>query len=233
MQEKRFYGPAFQLARCGVRTYFGRCKIIIPEELPSPAIYVGRHQNMHGPVHVMAYSPIPMHLWCMHMFFDRKTCTEHLAGFTLSERLHYPPWLLRLCLRFYVGHTVACMHQMDAIPVYRGKREIIKTMKLSIDTLLAGENLIIFPDVSYDDVSNTAGQLYEGYLHLCKEYYKKTGKNLPIIPVCTPHRQNALVFGRPIVPDGTLPFAQERERVAQEVGRALDELYHTWDKEEA
>ena len=102
-----------------------------------------------------------------------------------------------------------------------------------MDTLLAGGNLLIFPDVGYSDVSGTAGQFYEGYLHLCKEYYKKTGQNLPIVPVCTPRNANALIFGEPIVPDGSRPFAQERERVAGEIVRALDGLYRTWDKEDA
>ena len=83
--QEPYYGPLYRSARQIVRVYLGRHQICHQENLRTPAIYVSRHQNMHGPVHTMAFLPVPVHIWSMYMFLDRAACKGHFRDFTFGQ----------------------------------------------------------------------------------------------------------------------------------------------------
>ena len=118
---------------------------------------------------------------------------------------------------------------MSAIPVYRGQREVMKTFSSSLDTLVRGESLVIFPDIMYADTSDQAGAFYTGYLHLARSYHKKTGKELPIVPLYCTQSSRKLILGEPIIFSSQAPFYAERDRVAAAVHESLDELSRIWE----
>ena len=233
MAENRptFYGGLFRFARFFVRLKLGKFTVQGAENLRTPAIYISRHQNMHGPVHSMVYSPVPLHIWSMYMFLDRVSCRDHFRDFTFSARYGWPRRKASLVAGLIARPVSAALRSMQAIPVYRGQRDILKTFDLSLEVLMKGENLVIFPDIRYDDTSSEAGAFYTGYLHLARTYYKKTGRQLPIIPMYATHGTRQIVFGEPLLMDPALPFHDEKDRVSRELQEALDRLVRQWDTE--
>lgn len=219
-----YYGFWFRLGRFIVRLYLGKNKVCHPENLLSPAIYVSRHQNMHGPVHTMAYLPVPVHIWSMYMFMDPKVCYDHFMNFTFTQRYRWPRWKAALVGKLVCHPISACMHSMGAIPVYRGQRDVIKTFELSAKVLQKGENIVIFPDIMYDDTSSQSGSMYTGYLHLARTYHQKTGKELPIIPLYCTQTSGKMIIGKAIHFSSQVPFREEKERVSAAVRDALDQL---------
>lgn len=224
-----FYGPLFRFARWWVRLALGKHTIHQTENLREPAIYVARHQNMHGPVHCMAFMPVPVRLWTLHIFRDREACEAQYRDFTFSVRFGWPKWLAALVARLVSVPVTSCMASVGAIPVYRGQREVLKTFELSVDALIRGESLILFPDIVYDDTSDDAGAFYTGYLHLARSYRKKTGKPLAVVPVYCTQKSRKLVIGEPIMFSADAPFRAEKERVAQAVHDSLNEMAHIWE----
>lgn len=227
-----FYGPLFRFARWCVRLGLGKHTIHQTENMREPAIYVARHQNMHGPVHCMAFMPVPVRLWTLHIFKDRKACQAQYRDFTFSVRFGWPKWLAAAVAWLVSLPVSACMESAGAIPVHRGQREVIKTFELSVDALVRGESLILFPDIVYDDTSEEAGAFYTGYLHLARSYRKQTGKALAVVPVYCTHQSRKLVIGEPIMFSADAPFRAEKERVAQAVHDSLNEMAHTWEADE-
>ena len=226
-----YYGFLYRFARQIVRIYLGRHQVYHRENIRTPAIYVSRHQNMHGPVHTMAFLPAPVHIWSMHMFLDPEACKEHFLEFTFTKRYGWSQRRASLIASLVSYPVSVGLKSMGAIPVFRGHREILKTFDLSLDVLLRGENLVVFPDILYDDTSDQAGELYSGYLHLARSYYKKSGKSLPIIPLyCTQHSRK-LILGDPIIFSGEVPFRAEKERVARAIHQSLDDLVTQWEEE--
>ena len=209
-----YYGPVYRIARQIVRIYLGKHQIYYRENLRTPAIYVSRHQNMHGPVHTMAFLPTPVHIWSMYMFLDRKACQAHFRDFTFTARFGWPRWKASLVAGIISLPVSACLKSMSAIPVYRGQREVMKTFSSSLDALVRGESLVIFPDIMYADTSDQAGAFYTGYLHLARSYHKKTGKELPIVPLYCTQSSRKLILGEPIIFSSQAPFYAERDRVA-------------------
>lgn len=224
-----YYGPVYRIARQIVRIYLGKHQIYYRENLRTPAIYVSRHQNMHGPVHTMAFLPTPVHIWSMYMFLDRKACQAHFRDFTFTARFGWPRWKASLVAGLISLPVSACLKSMSAIPVYRGQREVMKTFSSSLDTLVRGESLVIFPDIMYADTSDQAGAFYTGYLHLARSYHKKTGKELPIVPLYCTQSSRKLILGEPIIFSSQAPFYAERDRVAAAVHESLDELSRIWE----
>jgi len=230
-KKEPYYGPLFHFARWCVRQTLGKHTVYQQENLRSPAIYVSRHQNMHGPVHCMAFMPVPVHIWALHMFSDKEACLTHYRDFTFSRRFGWPRWLAAMVAYLVSVPVSSCMRSMGAIPVYRGQREVLKTFELSVDALMRGESLILFPDIVYDDTSGEAGDFYTGYLHLARTYRKKTGKELAVIPVYCTKKTRKLVIGEPVMFSAEAPFRAEKERVAQAIHDSLNEMARTWEAE--
>ena len=224
-----FYGPWFRFARGVARHIMGRYEIVHPERFCSPAIYVSRHQNMHGPIHVMAYAPEPLHLWALHLFTRFRTCFRQFRDYTLSVRLGWPKPLAAIVAALIALPISQGMKSCRAIPVYRGLREVVHTLNLSAELLAKGESIVVFPDIGYTDETFTAGSMYTGYLHVIPKVRKLTGKTVPIIPLYCPYGSRKLVCGEPIWFSEDVPFRLEQERVNNEIRSSLDALTREYE----
>ena len=90
--------------------------------------------------------------------------------------------------------------------------------------LAEGDSLLICPDLDYANHSPAIGELYTGFLHLEKKYYKACGRHLPFTPVYCSRNRRTVVVGQPLYfPDGA-PFSHERDRMAQRIIDEINEL---------
>ncbi|MBS5585676.1 MAG: hypothetical protein KHX36_05590 [Clostridiales bacterium] len=96
------------------------------------------------------------------------------------------------------------------------------TLRESIKALLAGESILLFPDVDYTSENGGVGELYKGFLLLERMYCAKTGKHLPFVPIVVKPRKR-IAIGQPVFFADGDPEAQ-MEGVIQELQRALSRL---------
>mgnify|MGYP001623054512 CR=1 FL=1 len=116
---------------------------------PAPAVYVVHHQNMAGPIRAVAHLPLEGHIWALEVFCNAKTCFAQYYGYTFTKRFGMPKPLAFVCAKLVSGAVSGIVRGCGAIPVYRGRREIVETMRLSQQVLEKGENIILCPDVDY------------------------------------------------------------------------------------
>lgn len=185
--------------------------------LPEPAVYVVHHQNLRGPLTSMAWFRRPMRPWVLSVFCDRRACFEQYYGYTLTQRYHFWKPVAATFAYLMALYVPALMHSMRALPVYREPRETIRTFRLSLAALMAGESLLISPDVDYKDSSETVGELYEGFLSLEKYYFRDTGRHVPFIPLHIDVPGHRILVGRTVYCRGDLPAKAARSEASHEL----------------
>ncbi len=218
------YGPFFKSIRKIARLVLPRFHFEVVPPQKKPVIYVAHHQNMMGPISILAWAKNAVHTWVLSEFTDQKACYHHYVNFTFTQRYGWPQWLAK-ALAWPISYLVTWLtNSGKMIPVYRGSRKIVKTMQISHEVLLKGEDLIIFPDVDYASEAEETAEIYEGFLHLEKKYYRATGNHLTFIPVYSDRENRRIRLGEDICFTGKESFMIERTQVAQQIRDELNRL---------
>ena len=188
-----------------------------------PCVYLIHHQNLAGPIRAEVLLPASAHVWALHVFLDRSACFRQYYGYTFTRRFGWPKVLAAPVCALLSLFIPALMKSIGAVPVYRGAREIAATMEQSERLLEKGESLLICPDTAYSDTDGDLHEMYTGFLHLEKPYFKATGHHLAFVPLYASARQKRLVICPPIRFADGQPYRQERDRVARAIRAAIHE----------
>ena len=194
---QRIYGRYGRFARWLMRTFSPRyrCRLAATEE---PVVYVCRHLNMHGPYTTLKWLPLELHPMIIHVFFDRESTVRHLSEYTFATRYGKKERKFNL-LAHILGRIVPpLIHSLQGIPVYRCGIQSVTTIRTGLKYLMKNESLIVYPDIDYTDGYDQTSQIYEGFLYLGEQYYKKTGKQLAFVPLMIDDKNRAIVAGDPV-----------------------------------
>lgn len=210
----RIFGPLGLTVRGGWRLVHPgwRAEGTLP---PGPAVLLVHHQNLFGPVCAEALLPREPHLWVLQPFTRRQDCRRHYRDYTFSVRCGWPRPLAALAAGACSLVIPPLLSSLGAIPVCRGRREILTTLELSMQVLNRGEQVLLCPDLDYSDGTPVLGPLYTGFLHLEKAWFRRHRTHLPFVPLYCSRKRRQLVIGPAVCFSGTLPFAQERSQIAQ------------------
>lgn len=211
--DKRFYGGFFRVFRLLVRSLTPRYEVFSSSEAVTPAVYIVHHQNLRGPVLSMAWLNKPLRLWVLSVFCDKKTCYDQYVHYTFTKRFGMPRILAAVAAAPLSVMIPKLMHSMGAVPVYRGSRDIVKTISESISRLTNGESLLICTDIDYADTSAHMGEMHEGFLELEKFYMKQTGRHLAFIPIYISRTAHCIYLGETVCFGGLESYSQEKKDV--------------------
>ena len=216
------FGPLGQTARAVLRLFHRGWEVegVQPAE---PCVYLIHHQNLAGPIRAEVLLPASAHVWALHVFLDRSACFRQYYGYTFTRRFGWPRGLAAPVCGLLALVIPALMKSIGAVPVYRGVREIRATMARSQALLREGASLLICPDTAYSDTDGDLHEMYTGFLHLEKPYFKGTGQHLAFVPLYASARQKRLVICPPIRFADGQPYRQERDRVARAIRAAIHE----------
>lgn len=181
-KKNKFHGKFVHLGKfalCNTSKKY-RCNVVPPNE---PAIYVCRHLNMHGPFTTLKWLTFDVHPMILNVFFTQKDCYNQYANYTFSERVGKKKKKFNLKAWFCSIFVPKMVNSLQAVPVCRNSNDSIKTFKVSMEYLLKGESIIIYPDIDYSSDYNTKSDIYSGFLFLADLYRKKTGKDLRFVPL--------------------------------------------------
>ncbi|MEY8292829.1 hypothetical protein AAK882_09305 [Carnobacteriaceae bacterium 52-44] len=221
---KNNYGIFFEFCRAIARIVLPRFRfdnIFVNDE---PTVYISHHQNMIGPVSILVWLKYYLRTWVLSVFASQKECYNHYMNYTFTKRYKWPPILAKM-IAWPASYIVPwIVKSARAIPVYRGSRKIMDTFKISVDALLNNEDILIFPDIDYSDDSTEVSDIYEGFLHLEKYYYRETKKHLAFVPVYSNKEKREVHSGKPIRFTGDKKFIEERKEVAQKIQEELNWL---------
>lgn len=219
------YPAWFRCVKNIIRPWCKKLEVRGEENLRAPTVFITRHLNNYGPVAVYLFTPVEFHMWTYYVFMDAKAYYKHSSEYTFTKRLHLPMWASRALAWCMAKPVVYLYKSLGMIPVYRGLRTVFKTMDLSVDELEKGENVLIMADVDYSSTDAELKEIYTGFIHLGKLYYKRTGKNLNFTTLSINSENAYLRVGKPIEFDSTVPYQQERDRIANKIREELYDNY--------
>lgn len=182
MKRNHIYGPyarlTMRIAKMLIQPYRWEGTLCA-----GPAVYVCRHADMLGPIHSILCVPEQLHPMVLHVFTTLQTCRRQYSEYTFTARCG-KSGLFRRSLGWLASILVVpLMKSLQAIPVYRGGYNSIKTLRIAMKHLLNGESIIVWPDINYTQKTGIVEKIYPGFLLLGEMYLKQTGRPLPIVPL--------------------------------------------------
>jgi 1-acyl-sn-glycerol-3-phosphate acyltransferase len=150
-----------------------------------PAIYVANHLSSIGPIQVILSVPLRFYPWVSAEMTDM----QRAPGYLYDDFI-YPSWHLQgrfgmVVSRLVSRVAVTLINGLGCISVDRSSGWTGAAFRRSLDLLLAGQNLLVFPEDSLLDV-NPETDMYPfmcGFLALCRMYRDNTGKQLSVYPM--------------------------------------------------
>lgn len=211
---------ACRFVRWLVWLFYPKMTVIGAENLPGePAVIVGNHAQIHGPIACELYFPGDHDTWCAGQMMHLKEVPDYAYTDFWSRKPTYIRWFYRLLSYLIAPLSVFVFRSARTIPVYRDIR-LISTFKKTIASLQAGNNIIIFPEC-YDPHNHIVHAFQENFVNTAKEYYKRTGDCLQFLPLYVAPALKQLHIGKPIsyCPENS-PEA-ERKRIC---GYLMDQI---------
>lgn len=150
----------------------------LPQE---PAVIVGNHAQMNGPIASELYFPGKHRTWCAGQMMTLKDVPEYTFQDFWSQKPLRSRWFYRLLSYIIAPFSVCVFNNANTIAVYHDTR-IISTFKNTITHLQDGTSIVIFPehDVPHNHI---LCQFQDKFIDVAKLYYKRTGKEISFVPL--------------------------------------------------
>ncbi len=208
------YSAAFRVIRRLVLTFYGRYELVGIENLPKePAIIVGNHSQMHGPLACELFFPGERRIWCAGQMMNADEVQEYAYKDFWPYKPKYIQWFYKLLSYAIVPLSVCIFNNAHTIGVYHDTR-LIGTFRNTISAMENGENIIIFPehDLKYNHI------LYDfqtKFVDTARFYYKKTKKEVSFVPLYIAPKLKKMYLGKAIKFNHDVPIEEERKRICQ------------------
>lgn len=214
------------LYRCikgAVRVLYPRIQPVGVENIPpEPAILVGNHSQMNGPIACELYTPGEHSIWCAGQMMHLKEVPAYAYQDFWSKKPKYIRWFYKLLSYLIAPFSVCVFNNANTIGVYHDTR-ILSTLKNTVARLQEGANVVIFPehDVPYNHI---LCQFQDRFIDVAKLYYKRTGKALAFVPMYLAPNRREMHFGKPIRFSPDRPIEEERKRICSYLMGSITEL---------
>ena len=208
MEEKK---PSFmfKIIKGAVRFFYPKIKAVNTERIPDePAIFVGNHSQLHGPIICELYFPVPRYTWCAAEMMELKEVPAYAFEDFWSQKPKRSQWYYKLCSYLIAPLSACVLQNAQTIPVRRDAR-IMTTMRKSVQVLEAGESLVIFPEED-EKYNHILYHFQEGYIDLARMYQRKTGKALKLVPFYNAPKMKTISFGEAITFSPDAPIDEEK-----------------------
>ena len=217
----------FILRRLYKHTLINADRIVTDDR--NPLVFLCNHGEINGPIVCNFMMPVPIRTWTISMMmYDRKEVSAYLYENTFSKITGIPVFLRKALANLVAWLSVCVMNQLEAIPVYRDSPlKLRETIRISIDALEAGDNLLIFPEAQEENVKyklQGIGKISPGFLMLAEAYWKKTHKKMRIMPMYADQKKRTLSFGHMLQYEPENGFREEQERIVAEAERQILEM---------
>ncbi|MBR1456843.1 MAG: 1-acyl-sn-glycerol-3-phosphate acyltransferase [Oscillospiraceae bacterium] len=192
------------------------------DRLPDgPAVLVGNHSQMYGPIACELYLPGKHDIWCAGQMMNWKEVHAYAYEDFWSFKPRAVRWLFKLASYLITPLSVCVFNNAHTIAVYRDAR-LRTTFRTTIERLQAGSRVVIFPEYNRRR-NNIVYDFQENFVDLARLYYKKTGEELSFIPLYIAPKLKKMVLGEPVRFRADAPIDRERRRISDCMAEAITE----------
>ncbi len=210
--KKKISSLIYRIIKWFVRVFYPKMDVAGVENLPEePAIIVGNHTKMNGPIACELYFPTERYTWCAGEMMHVKEVPAYAFQDFWSGKPGYIRWFYRLLSYMIAPLSVCVFNNANTIGVYHDTR-VISTFKKTVSKLQEGASIVIFPehDVAYNHI---LCEFQDRFIDVAKLYYRKTGKELFFVPLYIAPTIHKMYLGKPIRFCAANPMEEERKRI--------------------
>ena len=181
MEEKKTTA-LYRAIRWLVKAFYPKMEVVGAEHLPEgPAIIVGNHTQMNGPIAGELYFPGPHYIWCAGQMMELKEVPGYAFEDFWSFKPWYSRWFYRIASYVIAPLSVCIFNNAHTVAVYHDTR-IITTFRETLARLQEGASVVIFPEKN-ERYNNILYAFQDKFIDLGRMYWKKTGETLSFVPM--------------------------------------------------
>ena len=213
---------------------FWRRKVVGQDNIdPSKAsVFTCNHGKTAGPITAVIYLPVRFRPWINGCMLDREEATDTMMR-TFRHRFNFlGPKLKRSIIYWISGMVCHFLNSFEPVPVYKGMpRASADTIGQSVDALVNGENLLIFPEKPKDRYDEESYKDFNtGFATLGRAYYDRTGLCLDFYPIWSDRKSRTFHIGKPVTFDPDGETRAEKQRISAELRERMDALRNVASK---
>ena len=211
-----------------MKAVYKKPKVInLAGEVEKTAIVVANHASMSGPPSLHLYYPNVTCKWgAGEMFGNHKMRKEYLRDILYIKKRHLKPG-------FATSFKAWLFAWLNPI-VYRGMRNIptftdarlLNTIKVSTRVLTQTDmSIMVYPENSNSGYFDVMTEFFPGFVMLANNYYRVTGKDLPVYPVYFSTKKHIMVIGKPLYVQDMVKQGMNRYQIAEVYKNEVNKLY--------
>jgi len=209
---KKWGYPLYKFIKWLIWLFFPKMKVCGTENLPDePAIIVGNHCQMNGPIACELYFPGNRYTWCAGQMTKLKEVPSYAYEDFWSQKpkASRPFYKILSYIIAPIGSFV--LSRANTIAVYRDSR-IINTFRETVSRLSEGSSVVIFPehDVKYN---NIIYDFQDKFIDIARLYYKRTRQEISFVPLYIAPKLKTMHIGKPIRFSAYAAISEERRRI--------------------
>lgn len=195
----------YRVIKWAVRLCYPKMQLVNRERLPEePAIIVANHAQINGPVACELYWPGKRTIWCAGQMMHLKEVPAYAYEDFWSRKPRAVRWIYKALSYLIAPLSVLIFNNADTIPVYHDVR-LLSTFKATLKQLQSGASVVIFPE--HDSPHNAiVYDFQDKFVDVARMYHKKTGKELPFVPVYITPKLKSMYVGRPVRFNASVPI---------------------------
>ncbi len=213
----------YRFIKFWVRVFSPKFTVEGQENLPDePALIVGNHSQMYGPIGCELYFPGNRYTWCAGQMMHLKEVPAYAFQDFWSQKPRWCRWFFRLLSYIIAPFSVCVFNNAQTIGVYRDSR-IISTFKNTVKCLQEGASVVVFPEC-YEEYDNIVHKFQENFVDIAKLYCKRTGKRLPFVPLYICPALKKMVIGSPICFDPEADMEAQRHEICLYLMKEISDM---------
>lgn len=238
MASRIHHRPLVRLLMALVRP-FTKLKIVGKENLKStkgqPVVYVCNHGFIYGPIAAIMNLPGTFRPWIDSRMLNHKQCSE-VINTTFHNLLHrFSQRKRERVLRKTTDTVIKILNDFNPIPVVKGgSRQVMETLGQSLNALVDGCNLLIFPEhprtafdgnlVREHDEAGRLRSFYSGFAHIGQMYFERTKQKLLFVPIYINRKRHSMSINPPVAYESSGDSHRDRQWLSDRLYAAISTM---------
>ena len=197
--------------------------VFLGEEFNHGALILSNHEGTDAPMSLEIYLNKPIRMWgAAEMNSGVVELYKYQTKVYYHEKKHWNLLPARAFCLIASPVTNLFYSGLDIISTYRDVN-VIKTVRESIETIKAGDNVVIFPEDSTNGYLAELEGFHCGFV-LLADVAKRQGIDLPIVLSYYRKSDNTYIFDRPVNYSSLYDQGKTRNEIAAELCARCNEL---------
>lgn len=190
--------PVWKVVKPIVKLFFNAKVRVIADEVPEKSIIAAIHSAKRGPMVYECNYPRFHATWGAHqMMGNYKSRFKYLRNVLYIQKMHKNKFSATFKAAFEALFSIFFYRGMKVLPTYPDNR-LKATLQVSMEALDQNMSVMVFPEDSNKGYFNEMTGAFPGFVMLAEQYFRKTGEDLPIVPVHYQKKTGELLIGYPL-----------------------------------